>query len=628
MPGFVRILRLAAPAEPVTWKPDAMQKPRLVPLVDEHASGRPAAVLPASTVPAAPLAFRLTRRELLRLGLSTSGAALLAACGDASVGSLVAAEASEISARRPQPLGGVAQGGLGNPGVGSADEPIAQFLTHDGSSGTSQKCWNHAVDLRWRNPGVGDWLDANGEAQGAQAFAVAPVTGPGPVSWDVTALVRRQVEGENRGFFMQSSGTLFPVTFAGRAADDAMLRPLLLVETDQGVFECRARATARWLIRSINRSDSSKAFRLQQDQAHGIVQFDYLPVRGSVRRATMTLTVTGFERKGEVRVFEADPPRYVTGRGPGAVYGLAAAGDEALRAHPSVLHVGDPRESEPGTGIVPVLMTDADTGLKFHRCTLRAGQHEIDRGSAIRGITLVRADAPYGPPTSVVEEIYFRYRVRFGDDWRSTVDASKMPGIDMGFGYWTEGNYWQQVSGNGGVPGDGRYGPSWHTYKTGTLKGQSIWGYHGHMTRGHGGQYYADGNPYAELFLRHSTYAYHLDPSDPNYNYGEVFRWGNAVLQRGRWHDIEHHVKVNSLIGAEDQYGNREAVYDGVYEGWIDGQLVFRKTNFRWRRHPLMGIESIWLGFYHGGKQPSPVTMHVDVGSIVVATEYIGPVTS
>lgn len=573
------------------------------------------------------------RRRVLQWGLSSGGAAMLAACGaggGGDVGQSDARSASTTVTPRPEAQVGSGAGAL-PPALG--DKPIAQFLTHDGPSGAHQKYWNLAAELQWRNPGVGDWRDAAGMSQGAEAFASAEISSVGPVSWDLTTLVSQQIAGENRGFFLKAEGTFFKYEFFGRSAPDAAVRPRLLVETDQGVFECPARANAQWFISSVKTIDSSAVFTIQMDQSHGIVQFDYSQVSGAVTRAIMTLHVGGAPRSGVVKVFEADPPRYVTGRGTTSrLNGLASQfpGDRGLQGHPSVLFASDFTDgagSPSMRGWGPrlekyplVLRVDPETGLPYHHATLLAGQHEIESGTLVK--PLVRADVGYGPPTSVVEEIYFRYRVRPNENWRSVVDSTKFPGVDMGFGYWTPTGYWQQVSGNGGVPGDGRYGPSWHKYPDGS----PIWAYKGHMTRGHGGKYYPDGNPYSELFLRHSTYAYHLDPQDPNYLFGENFRWGESLLQRGRWHDIEHHVKVNSLIGDPDQYGNREAVYDGLYEGWIDGHLVFRKTNFRWRRNPLMGIEGIWLGFYHGGREPSPFTMNIDFGSIVVATEYIGPV--
>lgn len=576
------------------------------------------------------------RRRLLQWGVSSGGAALLAACGgggSSSNGDVALSEAGSAASPLPGMPGSQPASSDGALPVALGDKPITQFMTHDGPSGTQQNYWNLAAELKWRNPGVGDWRDATGASQGAVPFSTSAISTTGPASWDVTALVSQQLAGENRGFFLKAEGTFFRFEFFGRAAADAAVRPVLVVETDQGVFECPARANAQWFISSESASNTSAMFATQKNQSHAIIQFDYSSIRGAVARATMTLHVGGSPRSGVVELFEADPPRYVTGRGPTSrTNGLASRypGDRGLRDHPSVLFASDFTDESgnpsmqgwgPRLAKYPLALSfDPETGLPYHHATLRAGQHEIESGTLSK--PLATANVAYGPPTSVVEEIYFRYRVRPNEDWRSTVDATKFPGVDMGFGYWTPEGYWQQVSGNGGMPGDGRYGPSWHKYPDGS----PIWAYKGHMARGHGGKYYPDGNPYSDLFLRHSTYAYHLDPEDPNYLFGEDFRWGESLLQRGRWHDIEHHVKVNSLIGDPDAYGNREAAYDGLYEGWIDGHLVFRKTNFRWRRNPLIGIEGIWLGFYHGGREPSPFTMHIDFGSIVVASEYIGPV--
>jgi hypothetical protein len=139
-------------------------------------------------------------------------------------------------------------------------------------------------------------------------------------------------------------------------------------------------------------------------------------------------------------------------------------------------------------------------------------------------------------------------------DWKSTVDDNTMPGSDLRMGYWVEcqGGYYQQVSGNGGAPVDGR------------LK------------------------PYCDT--------------------------------------IEQRMKMNSLVGsALDEYGSREAAFDGIMQVWVDGTFCYERTNFRWRRHRDMGIASWWMGMYHRGG-PTNVDMHMRFGKAVLATGYIEPI--
>ena len=128
--------------------------------------------------------------------------------------------------------------------------PIPQYLTWDGESGPNDSRWNVGAKLFWRNRGVGDWMDANGAKQGTVPYTSTRITGTGAHSFDVTALVARQLAGENRGFFLQGDDTPYYFHFAGRAHSDEALRPVLRVVTDKGEFSAPARANAYWAINS------------------------------------------------------------------------------------------------------------------------------------------------------------------------------------------------------------------------------------------------------------------------------------------------------------------------------------------------------------------------------------------
>ena len=139
--------------------------------------------------------------------------------------------------------------------------------------------------------------------------------------------------------------------------------------------------------------------------------------------------------------------------------------------------------------------------------------------------------------------------------------------------------------------------------------------------RGFGGMRSNDGNPYDHLFWL-GSYIYHLDQPT---NYGEPICWTGTVIDKGRWHCIEHHIRMNSVAAPFDGNGNGVAASDGHYTVWVDGVQVFRRTNFRWRKHPEMGIQGFWLNWYHGGTAAAPRNMHFRMDSVVVARAYIGP---
>ncbi len=250
---------------------------------------------------------------------------------------------------------------------------------------------------------------------------------------------------------------------------------------------------------------------------------------------------------------------------------------------------------------------DPRTGTTYLRGQIPANQ--------LLGCDLQRAvvdGTSAGVPQRTETELYARYYVFLEEDWGSEVDANKMPGWDGRFGWWNAAGFWQNTTGNGGLPATG-------------LKVRNAtanrWEYEGASMRGHGGTRSNDGNPYDHLFWL-GTYMYHLDQVGP---YGEPMRWGSAVIDRGRWHCIEQYIKMNSLTGPFDATSNGVAVRDGQFTVWMDGTQVFKRTNLRWRRHPEMGIQGFWLNWYHGGTAAAPRNMHFRMDSLVIARAYIGP---
>jgi hypothetical protein len=237
----------------------------------------------------------------------------------------------------------------------------------------------------------------------------------------------------------------------------------------------------------------------------------------------------------------------------------------------------------------------------------------------------MRADMsdPLRPPAVVEPEMYCRLYMYLEDDWRSTRDANKMAmGWNLRMGWWNDAQkgYWQSTTGNGGARGTGLklYAPA----KTlGSGQSTPRWEYQGHSIRMEAGLGVDDGNPY-ESMRPVQSYIYNLDQPT---GYGQVARLGNAVLQRGRWHCIEQHIRINSIEGPYDDLGNGTAVADGVLRTWVDGILVSELNSLRWRRHPEMGVQGPWVNWYYGGKQATERTMHYRMNHLVVARQYIGP---
>jgi hypothetical protein len=470
--------------------------------------------------------------------------------------------------------------------------------------------------LPWKNEKTGDWLDANQEPQGAAAYAAVNVAGTGPVEADVTSLVARWMSsGDNRGFYLRSHQD-WAFTFAGRAHADPAMRPTLTVTTDAGTFTAPCIANAHWAPSTSSAFDTRTQFQVAKTAKYAIVQFDLSQVVGNVKSATLTLTCTDLKYPDQLDLFEADPPKYRAGGGcaePTLGIAQSYVYDMGIDQHPSVLfasdfsELGKPTWSVGGFTAGAEQINDPVTGSTYARGIIPAGKHG--------GCALERDVSPGNPDGTIANtetELYARYYVYLEDDWGSNVDGNKMPGWDGRFGAWKSTGYWYPLSGNGGAKASGLKLPSTEPGK---------WLYHGSSMRGHGGSVTDDGNPYDSLFWI-GGYIYHLDqPSE----YGEGVKWNGTVLERGKWYSIEHYLKMNSIEGPFDTIGNGAAVADGLYKAWVDGVQVYERANFRWRRHPEMGLQGFWLNWYHGGKQVSPKDMHFRMNHVVIARDYIGP---
>jgi hypothetical protein len=186
------------------------------------------------------------------------------------------------------------------------------------------------------------------------------------------------------------------------------------------------------------------------------------------------------------------------------------------------------------------------------------------------------------------EEIYFRYYLRFGDDWQQTVQGGKMPGI----------------SGTYGRAGWG---------------GRKVNGRDGWSARGSFGLTLPEGNPLAGRQPL-GWYCYHAD-MEGRYGSGWIWTGGyRGFLENNRWYSIEQYVKLNTP-GEAGGEGRR----DGILRVWIDGRPAFEKTDIRFRDVDTLKIEQIWMNVYHGGTVPSPRDQHLYVDNVVVSRRYIGP---
>lgn len=107
--------------------------------------------------------------------------------------------------------------------------------------------------------------------------------------------------------------------------------------------------------------------------------------------------------------------------------------------------------------------------------------------------------------------------------------------------------------------------------------------------------------------------------------WGSVFYGKEEPIEPGRWYCVEAMMEANSHP--------EEA--DGQQAFWVDGVPQGRFPGFRWRTSENLKINSFWLLFYNTEQparhnddpDPEGRVMEVWFDDIVIATEYIGPIS-
>ena len=172
------------------------------------------------------------------------------------------------------------------------------------------------------------------------------------------------------------------------------------------------------------------------------------------------------------------------------------------------------------------------------------------------------------------EDIYFRYYLRFADDW-DPERGGKLPGIGGTYGR----------AGWGGRPVHGDDGWSARGLFHGQEDGKTPIGF----------------------------YCYHMDMQG---QYGNSWEWDikkRGELENNRWYCVEQYVKLND-IGKSN----------GILRGWINDKLAFEKTNLRFRSTDSLKIENVWINVYLGGKWTSQSEHHLFIDNVVISPVKIG----
>jgi len=215
----------------------------------------------------------------------------------------------------------------------------------------------------------------------------------------------------------------------------------------------------------------------------------------------------------------------------------------------------------------------SDPARKFEPLSGRAMRIKVERDGHYGTSILYRFKDQVGAEP---QEIYFRYYLRFADDWDPAA-GGKMPGISGTYGR----------AGWGGRPSNGRNGWSARGQFNRQVDGKTPLGY----------------------------YCYHADMKG---RYGSGWMWETekrGYLQNNRWYCIEQYAKMNT-----------PGKNDGILRGWVDGKPAFEKTDVRMRDVDTLRIEAVWLNVYLGGSWVARSDHHLYIDNVVIAHDYIGPI--
>ena len=177
----------------------------------------------------------------------------------------------------------------------------------------------------------------------------------------------------------------------------------------------------------------------------------------------------------------------------------------------------------------------------------------------------------------VPDELYFRYYVKFDEDWRTT-SSGKLPGFSGVYGSSGKGGHRSSAS-EPGWSARLMFGPN-HT---------------------------------TDDRIDLGYYVYHLGQET---RYGDGLGWNEAgKLNAGEWYCLEGAVEMNG-----------PGLADGALRAWVDGTPAFELSGLEFRRpsEPEIVIESFWFNVYYGGKAVAPQDLGLTIDEVVVDTQRVG----
>lgn len=454
---------------------------------------------------------------------------------------------------------------------------------------TAMTCgyYHNGVKFAWDRPG-GDWRDARDVAYGDEAFAqvrIARARTEQTVEWDVTDLARKWQSGAlpSGGMYLRQLATAgSSAQFHSRESKQEESRPSLFVEWSDGTLSSLQPMADSTIACSMSGGLGHRTVLEVGNHRSTILVFPFFVEPGKrVRTARLVLhSHRQYGAPSDIGVFRLTSP---FARERSVRQGLAAEfrADEGIDSHPAVVFATGFESSDWLDGWsasrapknAERVSTDDDTGLEplngyALKVTIKKGEKT--------GLNL-----PYRFQEKIGHEpeaMYFRYYLRLGNNWKPKV-GGKMPGFAG-------------------------------TYDRGGWGGRMSDGFNGWSARG--GYAMSDSLDKDEYAL--GFYVYHAGMQQ---KYGDSWGWGRGptgIVRRNQWYCVEQYVKLNTPGKA-----------DGELKAWLDGNLVFERSDIRFRDTDDLRIETLWMNVYHGGTSKVPRDVSLFMDNVVVAREYIGP---
>ena len=511
--------------------------------------------------------------------------------------------------------------------------------------------FNKGALLQWKHDG-GDYIDANSVPQGATPWATSIIHDTNSVYdvfFDVTVLTQTFSDQviPNRGFLIKhNSGKTGPIDYATREDANADNHPTLTIMTvESGTQIFHAQGDTQLSTSSNTRTyGQDQMMRVTPGHNGGIfnalVWFDLTSIEGeNIINAELKLTTVRQYSSGDAHhgVFATTTAQWDTSQ---SVTGIADGyqNDINLASHPDVYlsySFNSPAAADGGAfldGTADVAHVDSywpcsaltptgglnpdgtfynpqpaipgytpfePTGDSVcYRLKYESGPANT-QGLGNYGVS-AELDADQFANASQLDELFVRYYLFLGDTWGENVnnEAGKLPG--------------------------GITGRQQNTPYPGGWGGRTTNGANGWSARGGYQPIVPAGNNPLEGYTPIATYLYHVDQSG---QYGDILSWldrsPNGLLKRGRWYSIETQLKMNTRDGTNVQ--GQSGSNDGIMRGWVDGRLVYERTDIRFTDMDYIGIEDADLGLYYGGPGNTPWDQHIAIDNVVVSKSYIGP---